>query len=127
MSYCLSCEIIWGKCLFFETLNASCHIDDNSTKKFSLHKRQHGLSINRLVIHINHLGNVITNQSSSGVYYVRNSSGVYYVRNSYQFCGTDLSFPKVFRLRLHSTFWNQHWDCLHYCLQCYHRNIVLCR
>ena len=55
-SYCLICEISWGKRLFFETLIACRHIDHNSTKKHSLHKRRHRLSVNKLLIHINHIG-----------------------------------------------------------------------
>ena len=51
VSYCLIREIFLGKRLFFETLNACRHIEDNSTKK-----RRHCSSIKRLLIHINNLG-----------------------------------------------------------------------
>ena len=56
----------------------------NSTKKHILHKRQHGLSVNRLLIHIKQIG---TNQSAPGAYYVRNSC---------QFLRNRVIFPQHF-------------------------------
>ena len=51
-SFCLICEKFLGKLLFFITLNVCRDIDHNSTKKYSLYKRRHSLSINRLLYHI---------------------------------------------------------------------------
>ena len=110
---------ILGKRLFFETLNACHHIDHNSTKKHGLHKRRHGLSVNSLLIHINHIGTCH--------YQIK----WFWSPLHEELLSVSLELiylaPKVFRLRSRATFWKRHWICLQYCLQCYHRNIVICK
>ena len=74
--YCSIREIFWNKCLFFETLNAYLHINNNSTKKHNLQKRRHNLSIKSFLCRINHLGTC---------HYKPTGFRTYYVRNTYQF------------------------------------------
>ena len=118
MPYCPICEIFGTNASSFQTLNDCRHIDYNSIKKQKLNKHRHGLSVGRLLIHINHIATCHYQHKWSWSLLCEElllvSSEPIYLSQ------------KISRLKLCATFSKQHEFCLHFCLQCYHRNIVTC-
>ena len=133
---------IWGQTRFF--LEHTCrHNDNNSTKKHTLNKRRHGLCIDRLLYHINYIGaccyhpkqfwsllcEKLLSVSSEQSYLPppkfldRNCLRPFGGSIGFVYITSEQSYlpPKVSRQILPATFWGQHWICLHYSLQCYHR------
>ena len=111
---------IFGQTPFlWNTWHVCRHKDQNLMKKHSLHKRRHGLSIDGLLYDINHIWHVITTKSGSGAYCVEEFLSLSSKPNYLS--------PKVFRLKSRATFWKRRCVCLHYCWQCYHCNISLCK